>query len=432
MTTLTCPHIVKFSGGRSSGKMLLDLLEKGELDASRGDVVLFNNTTAEHPATYDFVVEFKRYCEEEHNIPFFMIEYQTYEDYSTAGGIRGYRKFNTYKLVNDQPFHAENNPHGYRENGQAFEEFVSHAGFLPNRMERTCTRTLKIAVTHQFLTDWFTRPSGIKRQGHGRKTSRLTMDDYVERHKLNRGNTPREVLKRKKKFLFSVWTSRPRQQWEEYTNADTAQWDRSNIKGFSLYGDEAIEYASYIGIRKDEERRLRKIQDRIEKADSSRKTNDATNQPPDERVLTPLIANGTTSDDVVKFWTGREEPVRNLQINPADNMSNCVFCPLKPKNTLEKIHSQTKQEPSNMDPQHLPSRIDWWVRVEREYGRDLVEEQREIKSDNGRFIGFFGQQQAPLYERLQSEAEQGWAKPKVTTTDGNLALDASLPCDCTD
>ena len=48
------PHVVKFSGGRSSGMLLFTLLEAGLLNAQRGDVVIFNNTSAEHPATYEF------------------------------------------------------------------------------------------------------------------------------------------------------------------------------------------------------------------------------------------------------------------------------------------------------------------------------------------------------------------------------------------
>jgi len=46
------PHVIKFSGGRTSGMMLFLLLESALLKAERGDVVLFNNTAAEHPATY--------------------------------------------------------------------------------------------------------------------------------------------------------------------------------------------------------------------------------------------------------------------------------------------------------------------------------------------------------------------------------------------
>lgn len=57
------PHVVKFSGGRTSGMMLFVLLESGLLKAERGDVVLFNNTSAEHPQTYDFVRRCKQVVE---------------------------------------------------------------------------------------------------------------------------------------------------------------------------------------------------------------------------------------------------------------------------------------------------------------------------------------------------------------------------------
>ncbi|SMN10898.1 hypothetical protein SPBRAN_1073 [uncultured Candidatus Thioglobus sp.] len=42
------PHIVKFSGGRSSGMMLMNMLENNQLDPKRSDVIVFNNTSTEH------------------------------------------------------------------------------------------------------------------------------------------------------------------------------------------------------------------------------------------------------------------------------------------------------------------------------------------------------------------------------------------------
>ena len=76
---LALPHVVKFSGGRSSGLMLFTLLENGFLKQERGDVVVFNNTSCEHPETYRFVSECKRRVESA-GIPFFIVEFQTYED----------------------------------------------------------------------------------------------------------------------------------------------------------------------------------------------------------------------------------------------------------------------------------------------------------------------------------------------------------------
>jgi len=42
------PHIVKFSGGRSSAMMLMNLLESNELKPKRGDVVIFNKANSTH------------------------------------------------------------------------------------------------------------------------------------------------------------------------------------------------------------------------------------------------------------------------------------------------------------------------------------------------------------------------------------------------
>jgi len=41
------PHVVKFSGGRSSAMLLFTLVENRILKRSRGDVVVFNNTACQ-------------------------------------------------------------------------------------------------------------------------------------------------------------------------------------------------------------------------------------------------------------------------------------------------------------------------------------------------------------------------------------------------
>lgn len=64
------PHVVKFSGGRSSGMLLFQLLEHGLLRRERGDVVVFNNTSCEHPETYRFAAKCKEVVETHYQIPF--------------------------------------------------------------------------------------------------------------------------------------------------------------------------------------------------------------------------------------------------------------------------------------------------------------------------------------------------------------------------
>ena len=120
--------------------MLFALLESGLLDADRGDVIVFNNTSAEHPDTYRFV----RSCmhaAHAYGIPFFQIEFQTYEDARKGEWTR----LATYRLVNDQPKSPEN-PNGFHWKGEVYEELLSWTGFVPNQFNRTCTRHLKLEV----------------------------------------------------------------------------------------------------------------------------------------------------------------------------------------------------------------------------------------------------------------------------------------------
>ena len=94
------PHVIKFSGGRSSGMLLKLFLDNDLLSAKRGDVVIFNNTSAEHPATYDFTRKCADYTEGKFGIPFFWIEFATYED--AHGGE--WTRSPTFKLVNRMPY----------------------------------------------------------------------------------------------------------------------------------------------------------------------------------------------------------------------------------------------------------------------------------------------------------------------------------------
>ena len=82
------PHVVKFSGGRSSGMLLFILLQNNLLKAERGDVIVFNNTSAEHPETYRYAARCKEEVEKNYNIPFFWIEFQTYEDAKGGEWVR--------------------------------------------------------------------------------------------------------------------------------------------------------------------------------------------------------------------------------------------------------------------------------------------------------------------------------------------------------
>ena len=119
------PHVVKFSGGRSSGMLLLTLLANEILKPERGDVVLSNNTSSEHPQTYNFARECKAVTEQ-YGIPFYLLEFQTYEDARKGEWTR----LPSYRLVNDKPW-SEENPDGFHWRGEVFEEVPRRSGSSP-------------------------------------------------------------------------------------------------------------------------------------------------------------------------------------------------------------------------------------------------------------------------------------------------------------
>ena len=151
------PHVVKFSGGRSSAALVLEMAAAGALSADRGDVVLFANTSAEHPRTYEFAARCCEEIERDHGLPCFWYEFCTVED-----AFRGvYRRRLSYRLVTRRP--VEEDPNGYRSRGETFEELLSFQGMLPNPHSRSCTAKLKLY-----------RPTSCWRSGWGARRVRAT------------------------------------------------------------------------------------------------------------------------------------------------------------------------------------------------------------------------------------------------------------------
>ena len=194
--------------------LLFILLESGVLDAKRGDVVVFNNTSAEHPNTYQFVASCKSVVEKKYGIPFFWIERCTYED--ARGGK--YTRIPSFRLVNSEPY-SPSNPDGYHWRGEVFEELLSWAGYVPSIHQRTCTSSLKLEATRDFLREWFSTSESTIRQGHYGTDTRLDMDDLYERHLKSGGSVPRKAFDRKKEFCFSRPVARESQQWSDYSAA---------------------------------------------------------------------------------------------------------------------------------------------------------------------------------------------------------------------
>lgn len=409
--------------------MLMELLRQDMLRPERGDVIVFNNTSAEHPATYDFTKKMKALAEEKYNIPFFWIEYQTYED----AGKHGWTRHPRYRLVNDMP-HSESNKTGYRFKGEVFEEMVSFAGFVPNMQSRICTQWMKIFTTNAFLTDWLAQKSGIERLGHHNETARMSDEEVVYTHQASRGATPDDILLAKKAFARASDHVREAALWQDFTSS-TLRFDNANLKDSviggkgQLFGEKAIEYVSYLGIRSDESIRVDKIRDRIAAAAKMRGAS-LSQQPPKERISAPLVDNGISQENVLAFW---KQQAFNLALPETGLFSNCVYCPLKGKRKLLEIAAHELAEATDFG--GTPASIDWWVEMEAKYARDLKAEKRAITSKKDveyAYVGFFGAAHEPVYQRLKEQATINIAHMAENLQAEYLEADSYVPCNCTD
>ena len=406
------PHVVKFSGGKTSGMLLFILLEAGLLKAERGDVVVFNNTSAEHPATYEFVRQCKRIIEKRYKIPFFWVEYQTYEDARQGEYIR----LSSFKLVNTEAY-SEDNPHGYHWRGEVFEEMLAHKGYVPTLFQRTCTQSLKLESSRLFLREWLANKEETERLGHFGKASRIDNKELYARHKKNKGKVPEDVLLAKKAFLKQCNLARDSQKWLDYSDV-VIPFTNKELEG-KVYGRKAnfseggIEYISFVGIRHDEMQRVIKIQRRNAGGPDAEGFEG-------EHVYMPLVSMKITDEDVQAFW---EKQTLKLELNKDDNLSNCTYCFLKGTKKLLHIKSVLQ---ANLDNEltDTPCDIGWWAKIEEKYGRDMKAEGRETKSVvPNDFIGFFGASSGLSY-RFFADAD------KVENV--NAFSEDGLPCDCTD
>ncbi len=411
---LDLPHVVKFSGGRSSGMLLFVLLENKILQPSRGDVIVFNNTSAEHTDTYRFVQDCMR-ASNRYGIPFFWIEYQTYEDARHGEWTR----LPAYRLVNDQP-RSEDNPNGFHWRGEVFEELISYSGYVPNVFSRICTQSMKLEATRHFLRDWLAGTDAIPRLGHYGTESRLDDDTLYKRHKNNNGEVPRKIFLKKRAYSRGRPHVRPTQRYRDYCPAwvpfANPLLDGKAYGNRVSFGGGGVEYVAFVGLRADEEKRVNRV--------SARNSGPGSSGYEGEHVYMPLADMAIARDDVNAFW---DQQQWNLSLPGEGSLSNCVYCFLKGMSNLqdvhERMHSAAEEDVADFGSlRDTPSDIRWWVRMEKRYGRDLKEEGRKITGNpESTTIGFFGAK-GMTYEKL--EESNGKVLPKYS--------ESLLPCDCTE
>lgn len=410
------PHVVKFSGGRSSGMLLFTLLANGILKAERGDVVVFNNTSSEHPRTYDFVRQCKLVTER-HGIPFFLVEFQTFEDARKGEWTR----LQSYRLVNDQPVSATN-PDGFHWQGEVFEEVMSWSGFVPNQFRRICTTNMKLGATRAFLGDWLAGKAAIPRLGHYGDGPRIDGAAMYARHRRNGGGVPEAIYLAKRRFAWARPHVRPEQHYDAFSAAwreTSNSWLKGKVQGDqAAFGKDGAEYVALVGLRADEPARVGRVKERNSGPEASGYRG--------EHVYMPLADMAVAASDVNAFWDRQEW---DLSLPSDSGLSNCVYCFLKGGPTLRRVHREMQAAKTEPGPSRYgslagtPCDVSWWQRMEEEYGRDLVAEDRLIASDAAHdFLGFFGAGNRFTYQTL------------AVADDAELESfdDALLPCDCTD
>ena len=381
------PHVVRFSGGRSSAAMAFLLADAGTLRPERGDVVLFANTSAEHPGTYAFAAECKRRIERDYGLPFLWYEFCTVED-----AWRGfYRRKLSYRLVDSVPV-DQDTERGYRSKGEVFEELLSFQGMLPTPMSRSCTSKLKLYPQHRLLAEWLGSGDGPAHDGHHADRSLISTEAAVRLYRKNRGRASDAAYVERVACMMQRPPSRPAQRWRDFTAPTSDPW-AERMGGFDrrrlveLWGSNAARFVTLLGLRADEPSRVRRVASRSFYAeDAPRRHCSVRTQPPGERPYFPLFEAGYGAEDVRDYWRRRD-----FDLACPAHAGNCVFCFMK---GTEQLARAARVE----DPQREagdPADIRWWASIERKYRREVPKRGGEGLSRFG-FLGVSG----PTYEQL--------------------------------
>ena len=134
------PSLISFSGGRTSGYMLKQIVNAYDGKLPKDLHIVFANTGKEMPQTLDFIKD----CADKWNVHIHWIELYDVDD----------------SKDDEQPFIFKYKLTDYdnaSRNGEPFEKLIKHYGKLPNATNRFCTYLLK-----QKAIVWFERIMGYK------------------------------------------------------------------------------------------------------------------------------------------------------------------------------------------------------------------------------------------------------------------------------
>ena len=179
---LQLPAVVSFSGGRTSGFMLRNILDahQGQPDGLK---VCFANTGLEHQATLDFV----RDVGANWGVDITWLEYAWDEGHS-------------YKHVTWETAARK---------GEPFTEMLARKSMLPNPRSRTCTSNLKMRVTDRYLralegfSEGYDNALGL-RHDEPRRVSRVSADNSRENVVC-----PMDRAKHTEEDVLAFWKQQP-------------------------------------------------------------------------------------------------------------------------------------------------------------------------------------------------------------------------------
>lgn len=407
------PHVVRFSGGRSSAFMTLRLASDGVLQHDRGDVVLFANTTAEHPGTYEFTRDVCDEIENQFGIPCFWYEGCAVE---TATWF-GYTRSRTFRLVRRVPAADGDDPRwpGYRSRGEAFEEMASWTR-LPSRWRRMCTTELKVRPGHDLVAEWMFGGPGPARQGHHRDVPLASAAVVAARYQ---GVLDRDEREARLRVACGEPWARPQQNWQNFTTVDLRRLvggPRGSADIWGRFGS-AQQFVSLLGLRADEPERVRTAMWRSLIAEGAAGTHCRDRiQPAGELVYCPLSEGGVNEADVRSYWTRRPYDLRI-----PDGAGNCVYCFLKGPAALTRLAAQINgfDDGEHEYAKGTPVDIRWWSELEEAYGRPSTKQ-------DGR-IGMFHDTD---YESIMRRA----MGPDPSSVNNRVSdgIDLRVPCSCTD
>jgi len=155
------PGVVSFSGGRTSGFMLRQILDAYDGELPDDLLVTFQNTGLEHAATYRFIHE----VETRWGVPIKWLEYALDDE--------------------GEPTVVLTDHDGASRNGEPFNLLIGKKGYLPNPVSRICTVQLKMRTQQRYLrslpafADGWTSAVGL-RYDEPRRALRLTGDTSLE------------------------------------------------------------------------------------------------------------------------------------------------------------------------------------------------------------------------------------------------------------